>query len=134
AVLVHHQHRRERPRAGGLHEIAAHRGGVAAGGWIGDVVALDARIGERDGLCARVIGQEREREGERAERTCALQEFAPVNATVAILVVKVEDLLVDLLLRDGVHRFLSCLSNLARTRSRSSSDAFTTGGKSLSIS
>ena len=54
-------------------------------------------------VCARVVRQQRQRERERAEGAGALQELAPTDAAVAVLVVELEDALVNLNLTDGSH-------------------------------
>src|SRR5438067_8529992 len=64
---------------------------------------LSALVGEVDGLRPCIVRQERDRETQRAKRASALQELAAVDAPVAVLVVKREDLLVDLGLGNGAH-------------------------------
>src|SRR5258708_11269651 len=96
-----------------MHQVAAHVRGVAARRWIGDVLRLDARVGKRNRLRARVIGQQRKGEGQCAHRARALEELAPVDAAVAVLVVELENLLVDLRLGDGSHAF-SVFGSLSR--------------------
>jgi hypothetical protein len=71
------------------------------------VVGLDARIGERDLLRQRIAGQQRLRHRQagatqRRDRCGALQKLAPVDATVAVLVVQVEYALVDFALCDAL--------------------------------
>jgi hypothetical protein len=60
-----------------------------------------------------VVGQQTLRHGKRGDphRRCPLQKLAAVDAPVAILVVKIEDLLVDFRLGDGSH--CVCLRGVA---------------------
>ncbi len=97
------EHRRERPLPRRRHEVAADRLGVAARRRVAHVLRLDARVGKRDRLRARVVRHQavRHRKGAGAERAGALEELAPVDAAVAVLVVEREDLPVDVNLGDG---------------------------------
>ena len=108
AVFVDDDHRRKRPHAHGLHEIAAHGARIAAGRRIVHVLGLDARVGKRDGLRFGIARQKRLRHDEapRAERPGALEELAPVDAAVAVLVIQIEHALVDLDLANCAMRAL----------------------------
>src|SRR5262249_12461273 len=88
----------ERSRAARLDEVATHAAGGSSRRWIAHVARLDARIGERDRLGARVLGQERLRHGQPPDRQHAgpLEELAPVDAAVTVLVVELVDALIDL--------------------------------------
>ncbi len=100
-----HQDGGERPRSIRLHQVPAHGAGVAAGRRIGHVARLDTAVCEGNLLRLRVVRHQpvRDRQRARAESPGALQELAPVYAAVAILVVKIEHLLVDFGLRNRGH-------------------------------
>ena len=110
AVLVDHQHGRERPRAGRLDEVTAHGAGGAARRRIGHIGRLHALVGERDRLRLGVARQQRLRHRQSGaaddrDRPGAAEKLAPVHAPMAILVVEVEYALVDLHLGDALrHR------------------------------
>ena len=108
------KHGRERPVAGGLHQIAAHGAGGAAGRGIADVARFDARVGEGDRLRPGIARQQRLRHGEAAggRGRRFRQEHSAVHPAVAILVVKIEHALVDLDL--GARRGFVGLRPLAR--------------------
>jgi len=107
AVLVDDEGGRERTRAARLHEVAAHGAGGAAGRGIADVARPDRLVGERNGLRLGVAGQQGlgHRQPAGGDRRGPLQEAAAVHPAVAVLVVKVENALVYLSLRqDWVRR------------------------------
>ena len=103
AVLVNHQHRGERARARGLHQIAAHGARGAARRRPGDVARLDLGIGEGNRLRVGVARKQRLRHGEPAhgDGGGAREERAAVHAAVAILVVELEHAAVDVGLGEG---------------------------------
>ena len=106
AILMDHEDGGERPRRIRLDEIPAHRARGAARRGVGHVPSLDPRIGEGDRLGLRVAGQQRLSHCERrhaADRqgAGALQELAPVDAAVTVLVVELEHAPVELELGQG---------------------------------
>src|SRR3954470_5929902 len=80
------------------------------------------RVSVKEIVCARMVGQQGERERQCPERAGALQELAALDAAVAVLVVEIENLLVDLGLCNGGHFFpfvkapASCASAAAGRR------------------
>jgi hypothetical protein len=104
AVLVDDQHGRERALARGLHEVAAHGAGAAAGRGVRDVPGLDALVGEGDRLRPRVARQRRLGHGQgrhaaHRDQRRPVQELAAVDAAVTVLVVQLQHPPVDLGLR-----------------------------------
>ena len=101
AVLVDDQHRRKRPVAGRLHEIAAHLPRRAARRRVLDVGPRHPRVGERDGLRLRVarqqsLGHPEGRDAPDGHRRGAVEKLTPGDVAVAVLVVEVENARVDL--------------------------------------
>ena len=100
AVLVYHQHRRERAVAAGLDEIATHDPGIAAVRCVIDITRDNAFVGKRNRVGGGVAGQkalghrQRRRPADGQRRRTA-EEGAAVDLAMAVVVVEVEHTIID---------------------------------------